>query len=86
MRRIYEPRDLIEAQMLIDMLDSEGIRAHLLGGHLLGALGDLPCGGVLALAVEDDCAAQASRLIADYSGAAPLPGEMPEDYSGDLLC
>ena len=42
MRRIYEPQDLIEAEMLIGMLASEGITVHLSGRHLVGALGELP--------------------------------------------
>ncbi|MDH4583280.1 DUF2007 domain-containing protein [Pseudomonas sp. BN415] len=86
MRRIYEPRDLIEAELLLDMLSSEGVEAHLAGSHLLGGIGELPMFGLLGLLVEDDDAERASGLIAAYNAAQPLPGEEPDSYPGTLLC
>ena len=47
MQRIYEPENLLEGQMLVDMLASEGVEAHLLGQHLVGAVGELPACGLL---------------------------------------
>lgn len=86
MRRIYEPRDLLEAQMLLGMLDGEGIDAHLAGRHLIGAMGELPVAGLLALVVPDEQAQRARELIADYNGARPVPGDEPDSYPGELLC
>ncbi|MDE3735654.1 MULTISPECIES: DUF2007 domain-containing protein [Pseudomonas] len=86
MRRIYEPRDLIEAELLLGMLSSEGVEAHLAGSHLLGGIGELPMFGLLGLLVEDDDAERASGLIAAYNAAQPLPGEEPDSYPGTLLC
>ena len=42
MQRVYEPADLLEAEMLVGMLASEGIAAHVSGRHLVGAIGELP--------------------------------------------
>ncbi|MDG9927675.1 MULTISPECIES: DUF2007 domain-containing protein [Pseudomonas] len=86
MQRIYEPQDLLEAELLLGMLASEGVEAHLAGRHLLGAVGELPALGLLALVVEDEDAEHARRLIAGYNAAAPLPGEEPEGCPGVLLC
>ena len=86
MRRIYEPADLMEAQLLLAMLASEGVRAHLSGEHLLGALGELPVSGLLALQVADAQAERAQQLIAGYNAAQPLAYEPPTDFSGELLC
>ena len=87
MRRVYEPANLIEAQMLIGMLAGEGIRAHLNGGDLVGGMGDLPVMGLLSLNVENDQADQARRLIAEYNAALPLSGDEPPDsFAGVLLC
>lgn len=86
MRRIYEPADLMEAQLLLAMLASEGVRAHLSGEHLLGALGELPVSGLLALQVADAQAERAQQLIAGYNAAQPLAEEPPVDFSGELLC
>jgi len=86
MQRIYEPQDLLEAELLLGMLASEGVEAHLSGQHLLGAVGELPALGLLGLLVEDDDAERARRLIAAYNAAAPLPGEEAEGLPGVLLC
>jgi len=86
MQRIYEPQDLLEAELLLGMLASEGVEAHLAGRHLLGAVGELPALGLLGLLVEDEEAERARRLIAAYNAAAPLPGEEPDVFPGVLLC
>ena len=86
MHRIYEPQDLLEAELLLGMLASEGVEAHLAGRHLLGAVGELPALGLLGLLVEDEEAERARRLIAAYNAAAPLPGEEPDGFPGVLLC
>ena len=86
MQRIYEPQDLLEAELLLGMLASEGVEAHLAGRHLLGAVGELPALGLLGLLLEDEEAERARRLIAAYNAAAPLPGEEPDGFPGVLLC
>lgn len=86
MQRIYEPQDLLEAELLLGMLASEGVEAHLAGRHLLGAVGELPALGLLGLLVEDEEAERARRLIAAYNAAAPVPGEEPDGHPGVLLC
>lgn len=91
MQRIHEPANLGEGELLVAMLASEGIRAHLLGQHLLGALGELPVAGLLAIGVEDADASRAQALIAAYNAARPLADDAPGgDESGAqpgvLLC
>ncbi|WP_313223735.1 putative signal transducing protein [Stutzerimonas nitrititolerans] len=86
MQRIYEPRDLLEAEMLIGMLAGEGIEAFLTGRHLIGAVGELPVSGLLGMMVADEEAEHARLLIDEYNGAQPLPGDEPESYPGELIC
>ena len=86
MQRVYEPQDLLEAQLLLGMLASEGITAHLAGQQLLGAMGELPAAGLLGLMVADEQAQRACGLIADYNAAQPLPDGAPPDHEGSLLC
>ncbi|VXC79217.1 conserved hypothetical protein [Pseudomonas sp. 8Z] len=86
MRRIYEPENLLEGQLLVDMLASEGVAAHLHGQHLAGAVGELPACGLLGLMVGDADAERARMLIAEYNAAQPLPGDEPESFQGVLLC
>lgn len=86
MQRVYQPQDLAEAQLLRDMLASEGVQAHVQGGDLLGAVGELPASGLLALWVEDARAQQARALIDAYNAATVLPGDPPAEQPGVLLC
>jgi hypothetical protein len=86
MQRIYEPADLMEAELLVVMLASEGVSAHISGRHLLGAMGELPVAGLLGLQVADPQAERAQQLIAGYNSAQPLAYEPPADFSGELLC
>jgi len=86
MRRIYEPASLHEAELLLAVLASEGIRGFLAGRHLLGGIGDLPAAGLLGLLVEDEEAQRAKALIAAYNAATPLPGEDTSPEQGILVC
>ena len=86
MLRGNEQEDLLAGQRLVDMLASEGVEAHLLGQHLVGAVGELPACGLLGLVVADDYAEQARTLIAEYNAAQPVPGDEPESFQGVLLC
>lgn len=86
MQRVYEPGDLLEAEMLIGMLAAEGVDAHLAGRHLIGAIGELPMGGLLGLMVADRQAERARALIADYNAAWPMAGSEPDSYPGELIC
>ncbi|MBH3413286.1 putative signal transducing protein [Pseudomonas putida] len=86
MRRIYEPENLMEAEMLVCMLASEGIEAHLAGRDLMGGAGELPLQGLLGLAVPDEQAEYARQLIDAYNGAEPVVGDEPESHPGTLIC
>lgn len=86
MQRIYEPQDMLEAELLSSMLASEGVEAHVTGGHLLGGAGELPVGGLLGLLVPNQQAEHARGLIAAYNAALPLPDEEPPEFDGVLLC
>lgn len=91
MQRIHEPAELGEGELLVAMLASEGVPAHLLGQHLLGAQGELPLGGLLAILVADEDALRARQLIAAYNTAQPLPpddpvGDATGSQAGVLLC
>lgn len=86
MRKIYEPENTMEGELLQAMLASEGIESHITGRHLLGAVGELPVFGLLGLCVEDDQAQRAWQLITAYNGAFVLPGDEPDSYPDVLLC
>ena len=86
MQRIYEPENLLEAELLLGMLASEGIEAHLEGRDLLGATGELPVFGLLRLTVSNEQAQCARDLIAAYNAASPVPDDEPESFPDVLVC
>ena len=71
-QRIHEPADLMEAQMLMSMLNSEGIAVYLQGADLVGGMGELPAMGLLGLMVDDEHVQHARELIASYQQAVPI--------------
>ena len=86
MQRIYEPENLMEAELLLGMLASEGIAATLQGRDLIGGTGALPALGLLGLAVADDQARCARALIDAYNAATPVAGDEPESVADVLIC
>ena len=54
MRRLYQARDRIEAQLLLDFLDRHLIRSVVLGDFLAGAAGELPADICPTLWLIDD--------------------------------
>jgi hypothetical protein len=86
MQKIYEPENLLEAELLQGMLASEGVEAHLTGRHLLGAVGDLPVFGLLGISVDNDQAEQARQLITAYNAALPVSTDEPDNFPDVLVC
>jgi hypothetical protein len=94
MRRLYEARDRIEAQFLLDFLDRHLIAATVLGDFLAGAAGELPANVYPAVWVLDDEDLPRARELLDrflQEGAAssaawicPACGESVE--AGFDLC
>jgi hypothetical protein len=90
MQKIYEPENLMEAELLQGMLASEGIDAHVTGRHLLGGLGELPAIGLLGISVDNDDVERARGLITAYNAAQPFfneePGNEPDHFPDVLVC
>ncbi len=81
MQIVYEPDNLIEAHLVKGLLAQVGIEAWVRGEHLLGAMGELPAIGLLAVMVGDGDALRAREVIEDWARAEVLPDESDEDGS-----
>lgn len=77
MQVAYEPGNLIEAYLIKGLLAQTGIEAWVRGEHLVGAIGELPATGLLAVMVADEDAEPARRVIDDWSRATPLDDALP---------
>jgi ribosomal protein L40E len=78
---VYQAKDLIEAELLLQRMRDRGIPSALQNGHLLGLLGELPlslCPTVCVLEERDQSAAQV--CIREMLAALRAP-ELP-----DVVC
>jgi hypothetical protein len=70
---------LIDAHLRKGLLESGGIRVHLGGEYLSGALGEMPPFGLYVLWVDDADLAAARALLAELDPAAPAPPDEPSE-------
>lgn len=66
MKTLLHAQDLIEAQLIKNLLHSEGIECSILGEYLQGASGELPAHDLLRVIVEDNTYEQALFIVEDY--------------------
>ncbi len=64
MQTIYHAANAIDAQLVVDLLASEGIRAHVQGSFLAGGVGELPAGDLVRVQVADGEALHARAVLA----------------------
>ena len=72
MKQAYHAANPVDAQLVVDLLASEGITAFLQGQYLSGAVGELPAGELLRVWVADEDLARAKSVIAGREAQAPL--------------
>lgn len=66
MKIIYSPVNAVEARLLQDILQQEGITTYISGEYLQGGMGELPVMGLINLLVEDDEQYRAERVIRSW--------------------
>jgi hypothetical protein len=66
MRTLYEAANSIEAHLLQDLLEQEGLTAGIEGEHLQGGVGELPAFGLVRLVIDEDSYNQARAVIAKW--------------------
>ena len=83
MKVAYHAESIVDAQMVIDLLASQGVAAHLQGGYLSGAAGELPMGELLRVWVPSEQLGDAKRVLAErwQGGADVEPPEPPLERS-----
>jgi hypothetical protein len=96
MQRLYQARDRIEAQLLLDFLDRHLLRCVVLGDYLSGAAGELPVDICPTLwLIDDQDLGRAREVLARFlTPPAPRPTTAPwhcpacgEQVEGDFdLC
>lgn len=72
MQAIYHAANQFNAQLIVDLLQSEGIAARIHGAYLAGAAGELPFGGLIRVMVDDVDGERAAAIVAHWD-ALPVP-------------
>ena len=77
MRVVYEAGNIIDAHLVRHALEHAGIPVFIRGEALLGALGELPVCGMVAVCVPAACWPDACRVLAELPLLADVrdPGE-----------
>lgn len=65
MKRVYRAADIIEAQMVLDDLLAAGLKAHVSGSYLTGAIGDLPQDSVVSVWISSEQHYDRAREVVD---------------------
>ena len=63
---VYQVSSLLEAQMIVDLLQREGISAEIGGQSLIGGAGELPCDGLLSVLVDDSDLSRAGQCLQQW--------------------
>jgi hypothetical protein len=73
MKLLYEAGNVLEAQMILNMLEVEGLRGQIDGAYLQGAMGELPAAGLIRVMVDGDDYPRAKELVRAWDAAQPVP-------------
>ena len=80
MRTVYEAANLIDAHLVRQALEAEGIPAFIRGEALTGGIGELGVFGLLAVMVPELAWPQARSLVEELAlGAAACAGDDSEE-------
>lgn len=88
MRTVYEAANLIDAHLVRQALEAEGIPAFIRGEALTGGIGELGVFGLLAVMVPEAAWPQARALIEELAlgGAAEADQGETDESPGEAGC
>jgi hypothetical protein len=82
MKQVYQAANNIQAHMVMHVLEQAGVHALVQGEFLQSGAGELPLGGLVAVAVADEDVAIAREIIEDWEKLMQEPGEEGEEEPG----
>lgn len=71
MKIIYDAHHSLDAHVVKNLLETEGIAAFVQGEHLQGGVGELAATGFVKVSVNDADASRARELIAAWESQQP---------------
>ncbi|MCB1566155.1 MAG: DUF2007 domain-containing protein [Xanthomonadales bacterium] len=82
MKPVYQADHFTNAHIVKELLENEGIPAHVSGEFLQGGIGDLPAVGMVQVMVEDENFEQARALVLDWESARPELDDDEQEAEG----
>lgn len=67
MRIVYNAASIIDAHLFKHALEDAGIDCYVSGEYLSGAMGELPAGNLVTVAVDDEQWEQARKIVLEVS-------------------
>lgn len=87
MRTVYRAENLIDAHLVKDALEREGIPAFVAGEYLVGGVGELPARDLVSVMVPDGAVEPARRCVSQVEKMLAAPGPLSaddDDEAGDV--
>lgn len=66
MKCVYSASLLLNARLVVDQLEHQGIHAEIFGGYLQGGAGELPASGLIRVMVAEEDEHRAARIVAEW--------------------
>jgi len=66
MIKVYDANNSIEANLLKNILEQEGITVFINGEYLQGGIGELPAIGLISILVEEQDTRNAKKIIQEW--------------------
>ncbi len=71
MRLLYEAQNSIEAHMILNLLEQQGLSARIDGEYLQGGMGELPAGGLVRVMIEEEHYAAGRKAVQEWEAEQP---------------
>lgn len=87
---VYHANTSLEAHMIKNMLEQQGIVAEIQGEHLQGGIGELQAMGLVKVLVEDNAATGAKAIVEQWEKENPSEPDYvlqkkPQQRLGDVM-
>lgn len=73
MKKLYDASNTLEAHMILNLLEQQGLSGRVDGDYLQGGIGELPASGLVKVMVEEKDFDAARKLIEQWEAAQPSP-------------
>jgi|SRR5690606_21203417 len=73
MRTLYEASNSLEAHMILNLLEMQGLSGRIEGEFLQGGLGELPAAGLVRVLVAEKDYQAAKEIVSRWEAAQPEP-------------